>query len=163
MELITNKGENLQELAEKGKVLLIFLRHFGCTFCRETMCDIERNRTAIESEGIKIVLVHMTATHLADRYLDIYNLGSVSHISDPEKELYASYGLKKGSFAELFGFRSAIRTFFVAIFKGHLPGSPVGDPKQMPGIFLLKNNKIISQVNYSFAGQKPNFKNFLVH
>jgi peroxiredoxin len=158
MELITNKGENVFQLAESNKVLMIFLRHFGCSFCRETMCEIEKERPNIEAQGIKIVLVHMTSFELADKYLSIYNLRSLSHVSDPEKNVYSHFGLQTGKFLQLFGLKSVIRSIIVGFLKGHLPGKTVGDPKQMPGIFLFYQKAIISKFTYQSVGDRPDFK-----
>ena len=33
----TNDGRSLWDLSEESTLLVIFLRHFGCTFCRETL------------------------------------------------------------------------------------------------------------------------------
>ena len=31
---VTESGRSLRDLAEEGPVLLVFLRHFGCSYCR---------------------------------------------------------------------------------------------------------------------------------
>jgi len=36
---VTQSGERLVELSEMSPVLLVFLRHAGCTFCREALAD----------------------------------------------------------------------------------------------------------------------------
>ena len=40
----TESGANLVELTEASPVLLIFLRHFGCSFCRQTISDVADRR-----------------------------------------------------------------------------------------------------------------------
>lgn len=46
------------------------------------MTKLANEKVKIESEGVKIVLVHMVSSELADRLLRIYELPGVSHISD---------------------------------------------------------------------------------
>ena len=53
----TQSGHLLSALSETSPVLLVFLRHAGCTFCREAIGDVARDRGAIERSGVRIVLV----------------------------------------------------------------------------------------------------------
>ncbi|MGP1310160.1 MAG: hypothetical protein ACTS27_08185, partial [Phycisphaerales bacterium] len=39
-------------------LLLVFLRHAGCTFCREALADVAKRRRRIENAKVRIVLVH---------------------------------------------------------------------------------------------------------
>ncbi|MGB8536307.1 MAG: hypothetical protein WCD57_07830, partial [Acidobacteriaceae bacterium] len=48
----TESGRTLLELVDESPILLIFLRHFGCSFCRQTLDDISRIREQIEGRGI---------------------------------------------------------------------------------------------------------------
>jgi hypothetical protein len=56
---VTQSGESLVSLSEASQLLLVFLRHAGCTFCREALGNIARARPVIERTGARIVLVHM--------------------------------------------------------------------------------------------------------
>ena len=62
----TNKGKTLEELSLVQPVMLIFLRHFGCIFCREAMQDISRKRQNFIDKGIRIVFVHLADDETAD-------------------------------------------------------------------------------------------------
>ena len=48
--------------------MLVFLRHFGCTFCRETLADVARHRDAIAATGAQVAFVHMSRPAEADRW-----------------------------------------------------------------------------------------------
>jgi peroxiredoxin len=158
----TNKGNNLLELSHRGPVLLAFLRHFGCMFCRESLVDISKKRKSIESKGINIVLVHMSDNETAESYFKKFKLPGIEHISDHECRYYAMFGLTKGSFSQLFGLKTWIRGFEVAVTKQILPNtSLVGDGFQMPGIFLLKEGKIIEQFIHKSVADKPDYDNFI--
>jgi hypothetical protein len=157
MKFMTNKGERLEDLGNQGPVLLVFLRHFGCTFCRETMADLAKVRHQIEAENIKILLVHMTDTNLAQGMLDIYGLGDLSHISDVNEALYRRFGFNRVSLKSLFGVKNWWRAFVAGLVKGHLVGKPVGDPYQMPGVVLYHKNKTINNFVYEFVSDRPDF------
>lgn len=42
-----------------------------------------------------------------------------------------------------------------AVAKGNLPGKPVGDPRQMPGLFYALQGAILWQHDYAHAGDSP--------
>lgn len=157
MELKTNRGENFEKLAEERKLMVVFLRHFGCTFCRETMAEISGQRAEIEARGYDIVLVHMVDGDVAEQIMQVYDLGGIRHISDPHQYLYRKFGLGKVSFKALFGVRNWYRAFVAGLMKGHLIGKPSGDPFQMPGVFVFHKGKILSKFDYKYVSDLPNF------
>lgn len=157
MAFFTNKHEDLEKLADSSRVLLIFLRHFGCTFCRETMTKLASEKARIESEGVKIVLVHMVSSELAERLLRIYELPGLSHISDPELNLYHRFGLKRATFAQFYGVKNWWRAFVAGLLKGHYIGKPAGDTFQMPGAFLFYKKQILNKYTYKHVSDIPNF------
>lgn len=57
-------------------------------------------------------------------------------ISDPEGRLYTAFGLRKASIASLFS-----PTLFVkgvsALSQGYGVGRPIGDIRQLPGVFII--------------------------
>lgn len=153
----TNKQEDLIKLAENKKVLLVFLRHFGCTFCRETMTRLAEVREELELQDTKIVVVHMVSQNFAERLLNIYGLKGVSHISDPEKELYHSFGLKHAEINQFFNPKNWWRAFTNGVLKGHMIGKPAGDVFQMPGVFLFHKKQIINKFTYKYVSDMPDF------
>lgn len=157
MNNVTNRGERLEELAEEQKVMLVFLRHFGCTFCRETMADLAEVRSEIESRGVKIVIVHMVKSEMAEDMLKLYGLDDISHISDLNQHLYNRFGLYKVGFRALFGLKNWWRALVAGIGKGHLIGKPAGDPFQMPGVILFHKKKVINNFVYRYISDRPDF------
>ncbi len=156
-EMVTNEGQNLNELSFRQPVLLVFLRHFGCTFCREALADIARKREQIEATGSKIVFVHMTEDSIAERYFNRYELPGVAHISDPERNFYASFGLVKGNMTQLFGLQSWIRGFQAGIMEGHGIGPMLGDGFQMPGVFVIQEGQVVESFIHKLASDRPDY------
>jgi len=160
-DLMTNRGERVSQLSQQGSVLLVFLRHFGCTFCRESLVELSKIKRDADSMGVKIVLVHMSRAAYADQVLGIYDLGEVSHVSDPEQELYREYGLRRGKWWQLFGPPVVWRGIVAGLMKGNLPGKFVADPYQMPGVFVLRKNKVISRFVHRYASDRPQYRELL--
>lgn len=148
--------EVLRSTGEK-QVLLIFLRHFGCPFCRETLTKLAEIKPVIEAENAEIVLVHMSSKYVAQKLLNVYHLENVTHISDPDLKLYQEFGLPKTNFLALLHPKNLWRTFKTSILKGHLMGKPAGDIYQMPGVFVFHNNNIINKFRYRFISDMPDF------
>ncbi len=157
MGFITNRGEDLDVLMAEEKVLLVFLRHFGCTFCRETMSELAKARLELERSAVHIVVVHMVDFEMAARMLSVYDLQNVNHISDPTQQLYTKYGLGKTGFVALYGIKNWWRALVAGLVKGHLIGKPAGDPFQMPGVFFLEHNRIMNKFTYRYVSDRPDF------
>jgi peroxiredoxin len=156
-EMITNTGESLYALSEQQPVLLVFLRHFGCTFCREALADIAARRAEIEAAGTKVVFVHMTAADVAERYFSRYQLEGAVHIGDPECKYYTAFGLTKGNLTQLFGLQSWIRGFSAGVVSGHGIGPQLGDGFQMPGLFVIQDGEVKSSFIHKLASDRPDY------
>ncbi|MCC7464963.1 MAG: redoxin domain-containing protein, partial [Saprospiraceae bacterium] len=82
-----SSGETLAEMADKQPVMLVFLRFFGCSFCREAISDVAKRRKKFEASGFRVVFVHMAPNaSVAEKFFKKYKLFPVDHISDPEKQ-----------------------------------------------------------------------------
>lgn len=88
-----------------------------------------------EKRGAKVALVTMGDPEEAEGFCGRYEVPFVC-LSDPEKEAYRAFSLGRGGSREMFGLRSWVRGA-QATLKGHTIGAPVGDPWQMPGIFVF--------------------------
>ncbi|MEZ5057255.1 MAG: SelL-related redox protein [Saprospiraceae bacterium] len=159
-EMYTNEGANLLEVSSQKPVMLIFLRHFGCTFCRESLADLAEQRAGIEETGMQIIFVHMAENPVAEDYFKKYKLEGVAHISDTACRYYRTFGLGKGSFSQLYGLRTWMRGFEAGVVKGH--GGPelnptLGDSTQMPGIFVIRNGEIIDSYIHKVASARPDY------
>jgi peroxiredoxin len=156
-EVITNKGNNLLELSFEQPILLVFLRHFGCTFCRESLENIADEKSKIESKGTKIILVHMVEYDVSEKELSKYGLQDIELISDVNCELYENFGLEKGTFYQLFGLKVWVRAFYAGLLKGHFIGWLKGKGTQMPGVFLIKDGEIVKSYKHFTAADTPDY------
>ncbi len=81
-------GRTLLQLTEESPVLLLFLRHFGCSFCRETLDRVSQIRGKLEAKGVRPVFVHLGTPERAKPYFDYYNMSHVERVSNPDASLY---------------------------------------------------------------------------
>lgn len=153
--IFTNKGNDLRNLTEEHCIMLIFLRHLGCVFCREALDDLSQIKQQLNKKNIKLVFVHMAEEHYGDQHLRDYGLKDEEHISDPDMSLYEYFGLQKGGFRELYGLK--IWTRMLNMKHKGVTNQPLGNMRQMPGIFLIQNGKVINQFIHKSAADKPDY------
>lgn len=158
----TTSGETLAQMAEKQPVMLVFLRFFGCSFCREAISDIANRRQKFENNGFRVVFVHMAPNAaVAEKFFRKYKLFPVDHISDPEKRFYALFGLGRGTPQQLFGLMNWIRGFQASVLEGHgaeLETPELGDGFQMPGVFVLHKGETIRSFVHRYAHDRPDYE-----
>jgi len=156
-EMITDRGRSVDAASRETPVLLVFLRHFGCTFCREALQDLASKRASYERDGVHLIFVHMAEPKEAETFFAKYHLEGAEHVSDPSCRFYASLGLGKGSFSQLFGLRVMMRGVEAGILKGHGVGRQIGDGFQMPGVFLVQNGIIRERFVHHYVSDRPDY------
>lgn len=153
---VTNKNNSVLDLAKEQPVMLVFLRHFGCTFCKEALYNIKKYRTQIEEQGTKIILVNMQEESKCMKELAKFNLQDIEFIGDPESLLYKAFKLRRGTFSELYGLKVLMRGVYLRIAKAVKTTTSNGaDVYQMPGIFVIYNGAIIKQFIHESAADNP--------
>jgi peroxiredoxin len=154
----TSSGVSVAELSRGRGVLVVFLRHSGCTFCREALADLARVRSEIERGGALIALVHMGEESAETaRFFGRYGLGDLPRVSDPGRELYRALGLRRGRFGQLFGIACWVRAIRAGVFGGHWVGKLVGDGFQMPGVFLVRDGRVERSFVHESAADRPDY------
>lgn len=153
----TSAGVDLLELTDRQPTMVVFLRHFGCTFCRETLSELAKIKNDIRENGTQLVLVHMLEDEdKAHEQIALYNLNPVITISDPEAILYKKFNLKRGTLMQLLGPKTLFRGFLEGlVYKHGLNMGLGGDVTQMPGIFLLYKGKVIKRFVHDSSSDRP--------
>ncbi len=145
-------GETLADASADRPLVLVFLRHFGCTFTRQILRGLQDLEQQAKQQNATLVLVHMLKSGEEIGYLG--ENSNVPRIADPRCELYRAFGLGKGGFIELFGPQVWWRGM-IAVFKGCGVGHLAGDGLQMPGAFVFKNGKVTSSQPAHSASDLP--------
>lgn len=145
-------GQSLEGASRDQALVLVFLRHFGCTFTRQILRSLEDMQCEARQRNATLVLVHMLQSGQETQYLGDHS--DVPRIADPRCELYRAFGLGKGGFLELFGPRVWWRGA-IALFRGCGVGHLAGDGLQMPGAFLFQDGKVLSTQRAHSAAELP--------
>jgi hypothetical protein len=156
----SQRGETIVALSESAPLLLLFLRHSGCTFCRQALADVARRREALEAVGIRIALVHMGSEREAAAAFPAYGLGDLPRFSDPRCELYREFGLERGGWSQILG-PSVWWRGLVSLITGHGIGPPHGDVFQMPGVFLVDHGQVILAFRHQTSADRPDYAAFI--
>ncbi len=155
---IVSNGINLWELGLNNKLLMVFVRHAGCTFCRETLNELKEKLPGLQSKRITPVVIHLGSPEEGQKMLDRSGLSDTLAISNPTADLYRAYELKRGQLSQLLGPRVWWRGFKSAILKGNGTGALVGDGFQLGGAFLVENGRITKSFPAKDASDKVPFE-----
>lgn len=162
-EMVTQDGDTLLRLTYESPVLLVFLRHFGCVFCKEALDDLARKRAEFEKGGIRMVFVHMAEFDTAVSYFEKFNLVGIDHVSDPVQRYYSAFGLHRGTFSQLYGLHTWMRGFQLKASRGYQLelAQKLGDSTQMPGVFVLHEGQIKESFIHQYAAERPNYDHLI--
>jgi len=155
-EVTTEAGTNLLALTEASPVLLIFLRHFGCAFCRQTISQIADLRGEMEQRGVRPVFVHLGTPEVAKAHFDYYGLSDVERIHDPQAQLYQHpvFGLRRVSVFSHLLHPAVVAGWLKGLIFKHEIRAIQGDGEQMPGVFFLRGPEIVREhVHRTIADQ----------
>jgi hypothetical protein len=158
-EFHTESGRPLLDLVDESPVLLIFLRHFSCAFCAQALDRVSQVRAQIEAKGVRPVFAHLGSPERAKPYFDYYHLSDVERISNPEATLYQlpAFGLTRTNpYLHFFNLTVWIGWLKGAMFKYGI-GMIKEDAEQMPGVFLLKERKIVRAFRHRTIADEPDY------
>jgi len=150
-------GRTLAELSRGRDVLVVFLRHAGCTFCREALADLAKQQERLRGAGVAIALVSQSSDASMEKQCAQYGVRDAARFSDPQRVLYRAFELRRGTLSELFGPRLWIRGFSAGILAGHGIGALDGDGFQMPGAFLIRDGAIQRAFRHRDAADRPDY------
>ncbi len=148
-------GQTLAEVASRP-LFLVFLRHFGCTFCREAVDTISKKRREIEAGGSKLAFVHLGTEEKAQWFFKPYGLLDVPRFGDPEGPLYQAFGLLRAELRQYLNSESIAR-MLLAWSRGHWVGLPAGDIQRMPGAFLMDRGEIRKAFRHKLVSDRPDY------
>jgi peroxiredoxin len=155
----TESGRTLLELLDESPLLLIFLRHFGCSFCRQTLDDVSQIREQIEGRGIRPVFVHLGTPERAKPYFDYYHLSDIERVSDPEASLYASsvFQVPRKNVFSQFLVPEVWKAWLLGAVGKHGIGMIKEDADQMPAVFYLRDRAIVRAYRYKTIADRPDY------
>jgi len=155
----TESGAGLLALAEASPVLLVFLRHFGCPFCRQMISDVADLRGELETRGVRPVFVHQGTLEVAKATFDYYQAGDLERIHDPQAAIYQHPVFMLGRLS------LARQMLKPAVWLGWLKGTVrkygirevQGDSAQLAGVFFLNGAKIVRKFIHRSMADQPDY------
>jgi peroxiredoxin len=140
-------------LTTRGPVLLVFVRHFGCLFCKEQVAEVLARREDFAARGVEPIVVGNGSVEDAKAFAREHAAG-LRVLTDPHREAYCAAGMKRGASTSMsFGvMKRATR----AMMNGYRQTKTQGDPFQQGGVLALGAD---GRVRYRFiseeAGEHP--------
>lgn len=136
----------LSSLWRDRPLVLIFIRHTGCPFCREHVAELRDRAAEFEAAGASVVIVTMSSVAQAQLFRSELKL-PFRVLSDVEQAAYRAFEVPRGGLFSVAGPSVWARGFF-AMWK-HGGGRMIGDPFQLPGSFVIDRAGVIRLADYS--------------
>ena len=144
----------LGEPAVEGPALIAFLRHVGCPFAEATLVAL---REAAEAHPeVRFIAVSHAGDEATARWAEqVGGGGAVQLRSDPERALYAAWGLGSSTLSHFLGGRS-LRAVAEQARHGIRNRHPVGTRWQTAGTFAVDEGGTVRFVHVpAHAGELP--------
>jgi len=148
---IFDRHIDLKDYQDK-KILIGFFRHAGCPFCNLRVHTLTKIHEELKEQGMEMIFFFESPKRVLLRSIFHKEVSPIPLISDPDKEIYAQYGIESS------GYKSAmshITTFVQTALEAKKEGVPMhpmaaGESiKTMPAEFLIDKNLIVKKVHYS--------------
>ena len=135
--------------------LIVFLRHFGCMFCRETLSDM---RSISESDpDFPSPLFFFQGSPTEGRAFLRRYWPQLRAVADPAAEFYEGFGIERGGLIQALG-PAVWSAKSRAEAKGHRNGKRSGDIWRMPGAFLTRESEVLWAHEYRHAADHPDYQ-----
>lgn len=124
---------------------LVFLRHYGCPFCKEHARAIDSRSDDLHAAGISVALIGCGTGEEARGFREELGLTRPVY-NDPSRLAYAAFGLGVASNIAILNPR-VVAGGIRAVARGDLPRRSSGHPLQLQGQFLIGRDGTITSVS----------------
>lgn len=114
------------------------------------MAQLRQKKQYFDRAGAQVVLVGMGTPEESAAFEMKFDI-PFPLISDPKRRLYRTFGLRMVSALGLLSPSVAVKGI-LAITKGHTVGIPIGDVRQLPGVFIIDTD---GRIVYSHFARDP--------
>lgn len=149
-------SDALPELLNTQKIVILhFLRHLGCLYCKNAVDQLYKLST--QDPGFpRIIFVHQSPIDIGEAFFEKHFPGA-SHISDPELSLYNLFGIQSLKGLRYLDPRMIFKGLKLLLM-GYSNRLGMGNVKLLSGTFLFLNGKLVWQHVAKRAGDEPNWK-----
>jgi peroxiredoxin len=135
-ELLDEAGVGLQanQLWANQPAVLVFVRHFGCLFCREQTAQLQPHEPEIEAAGARLIVVGNGQPRFVSDFRRTTGFEGLLY-TDPTRSAYRACGFNRGVSATVnpTTAKNAVR----ALRGGFRQGKTQGDPWQQGGVVAI--------------------------
>ena len=103
----------------------------------------------------------MSAEGEADHWFSKYGVSDVLRISDPGKDLYRQFGLEDATLRALAHPRVWGPWFRTAILQGHGAGSAGPNWRQLTGVFVIHQGRILAGIRHRNSSERADYASFV--
>lgn len=136
--------------ASPNGAAVLFLRHFGCIFCREHAIRLRKAYDQFQQRNLAVVAIGLGSPDDARGFAEWLKL-PYPVLAAPDTAIYQAWGLGTTSVSNMFQpavFAAGVR----ALTQRAMQGKNTGDTKQLPGTFLVSPESI---VEWSYPAKHP--------
>ncbi len=140
-ELTSSDGTtvHLADYWQDGPAVFVFLRHLGCTFCRQQVLQLRRDYEKFRALGANVVCIAQGEPKVGKAFKIMFDLPyPILMTGEKNTDVFQQYGLGRGTIRELLGLNMWIKGFAALFSLGpKVIGKLEGDGTQMPGVFIV--------------------------
>jgi peroxiredoxin len=151
----TGRARRLSDFWRERPTILLFLRHFGCLFCRGPVVEMERHHEAVLGRGARLVAIGQGTGGEVERFCRRFG-ATFTCLGDPERRSYRAFGLPRAGLREtlldplragpFWGIHLSVRGAFLR----------ASDWGQLPGLAVVDQSGVIRYLHRSrHAGDLP--------
>lgn len=86
-----------------------------------------------------------------------YGFAAEQFVEDPQARLYRAFELGQAGLRQFLSPTTWARGARAVLVKGHGFGLPQADPRQMPGVFLVREGKIVNGFRHELVSDRPDY------
>jgi prostamide/prostaglandin F2alpha synthase len=147
----------LGDLWSERPAVLVFLRHFGCVFCRQLAVDIHRHRHDFEDADVELVAIGFGTPEQGRAFLNGQNI-DLKLLLDPDRKVYELAGAKVATLNEVIGplqiWRGLKATIMSRVKQGSIAvhqGRIIGHAAQLGGVLVIAPD---GSVRYAYLSEE---------
>lgn len=141
---------------QDAPVLVVLLRSFGCTFCREAMADVAAVKPQLEAAGVRVAFVHGGTPEEAEPFFAKYRLSDVVKVSDPGLDHYKAFALGRTGAGALVDPVVWARGAVCALSHG-FGAQPAELMRQLPGVFVVQGHQVLAEFRHRSPADRPDY------
>jgi peroxiredoxin len=163
--LTDQHGERVRlgDMWQDKPAVLVFLRHYGCVFCRHYATMLHHDRQKFEAQGLRLAVVGQGTPAHAREFQRAQSV-ELPLLVDEDREAYRAAGTKVGTLNEVFGLRSLrkgarwtitsrIRQGSIAVHQSRTIG---GSTAQLGGVLVIAPDSSVRYAHLSeLSGDDP--------